>query len=223
MAYTKNYPGGWQPGSGGGTPIDEAALDNIETQYEEILGGQNAYTGTGAGFRDEDDMSSNDATAPSSQQAVKAYADSRARIWVQPHFVDGVGAVLAAKYGTVWAGAQMQSDQTDYTYFSLTISSVFVSLTKAVVVIIPTATGDMRLTATTHFAAAGEAENTHTDTRAVAQYAVVADQLYEYDISSALTGLAANDYVGIQILRDAANVADTSEGDSYVLGILIEG
>lgn len=32
-----------------------------------------AYTGTGVGFRDEDDMLSNDATAPASQQSIRAF------------------------------------------------------------------------------------------------------------------------------------------------------
>jgi hypothetical protein len=35
--------------------------------------GSVAYTGTGVGFRDEDDMLSNDATAPPSQQSVRAF------------------------------------------------------------------------------------------------------------------------------------------------------
>ena len=32
--YVKNYPGGWQPGVGGGTPIAHDKLDNMETQYD---------------------------------------------------------------------------------------------------------------------------------------------------------------------------------------------
>ena len=35
--------------------------------------GSVAFTGTGSGFRDEDDMLSNDATAPASQQSVSAF------------------------------------------------------------------------------------------------------------------------------------------------------
>jgi hypothetical protein len=38
--------------------------------------GSVAYTGTGVGFRDEDDMLSNDATAPPSQQSVAAFVYS---------------------------------------------------------------------------------------------------------------------------------------------------
>jgi hypothetical protein len=37
------------------------------------IDGSVAYTGTGVGFRDEDDMLSNDATAPTSQQSVRAF------------------------------------------------------------------------------------------------------------------------------------------------------
>ena len=38
--------------------------------------GSVAYTATGVGFRDEDDMLTNDATAPPSQQSVKAFVNS---------------------------------------------------------------------------------------------------------------------------------------------------
>jgi hypothetical protein len=41
------------------------------------IDGSVAYTGTGVGFRDEDDMLSNDATAPPSQQSVAAFLYSQ--------------------------------------------------------------------------------------------------------------------------------------------------
>lgn len=46
--------------------------------------GSVAYTGTGDGFKDEDDMSSNSATATSSQQSNKAYVDTTipVKAWV---------------------------------------------------------------------------------------------------------------------------------------------
>ena len=37
MPYTKNYPGGWQNGAGGATPIEKAVLDHLETQYDEAI------------------------------------------------------------------------------------------------------------------------------------------------------------------------------------------
>lgn len=43
MTYVKNYPGGWQPGTGGGTPITHLALDHIETQYDEAASDLNTH------------------------------------------------------------------------------------------------------------------------------------------------------------------------------------
>ncbi len=40
------------------------------------INGGTAWSGTGSGFRDEDTMSSNDATAAASQQSIKAYIDT---------------------------------------------------------------------------------------------------------------------------------------------------
>lgn len=54
MAYVKNYPGGWQPGAGGGTPITAATLDNIETQYDEAIASlstSGSYNGDGTSPR----------------------------------------------------------------------------------------------------------------------------------------------------------------------------
>ena len=35
--YVPNYGGNWQDGAGGGTPITEAALDNLETQFASVI------------------------------------------------------------------------------------------------------------------------------------------------------------------------------------------
>jgi len=35
--YVPNYGGNWQTGAGGGTPITEAALDNLETQFASVI------------------------------------------------------------------------------------------------------------------------------------------------------------------------------------------
>src|SRR5690606_38355516 len=36
MPYQPYYPGGWQPGPGGGTPITADALNHMETQYHAV-------------------------------------------------------------------------------------------------------------------------------------------------------------------------------------------
>lgn len=73
MAYVKKI---WVNGV---DVADKTNLDHLETQYDEAIAvsalrdGSAAYTGTGAGFRDEDSMASDDATAPASQQSIVAY------------------------------------------------------------------------------------------------------------------------------------------------------
>jgi len=51
--------------------------------------GSVAYTGTGAGFKDEDDMSSNSATAVASQQSIKKYVDDNIPTVVAPNIILG--------------------------------------------------------------------------------------------------------------------------------------
>lgn len=66
--------------------------------------GTRAYTGTGDGFKDEDNMASDSATAVASQQSIKAYADTFAKIktgsytgnGAESHAITGVG--FAPKY-----------------------------------------------------------------------------------------------------------------------------
>ena len=57
----------------------DGLTDDDHTQYSKTDGSR-AFTGTGAGFRDEDDMSSDDATAAASQQSIKKYVDDNAGI-----------------------------------------------------------------------------------------------------------------------------------------------
>ena len=53
--------------------LDPASLLNDDHPQYSLTDGSRAFTGTGAGFRDEDDMVSDDATAAASQQSIKAY------------------------------------------------------------------------------------------------------------------------------------------------------
>ena len=54
----------------------DGLADDDHTIYTKADGSR-AFTGTGVGFRDEDDMSSDEATAAASQQSIKAYHDAR--------------------------------------------------------------------------------------------------------------------------------------------------
>lgn len=70
MAYTPYYPGGWQSGEEGGTPITPAALNNIENGIEALA---DITTGLSA------DVSSTqlaDCNEPISRTSNKVYIDS---------------------------------------------------------------------------------------------------------------------------------------------------
>jgi hypothetical protein len=63
--------------------------DDDHAQYI-LTDGTRAYTGTGNGFKDEDNMASDSATAAASQQSIKAYADALvAGVDTQVQFNDG--------------------------------------------------------------------------------------------------------------------------------------
>ena len=57
---------------------DLAGLTDDDHSIYSLADGTRAYTGTGAGFHDEDNMVSNDATAAASQQSIKAYVETAA-------------------------------------------------------------------------------------------------------------------------------------------------
>ena len=81
MAYSKTT---WVNGT---TPaINATNLNNLETQYDEAMtdafDGSNTYSGTGAGFKDEDDMASDSAVAVASQQSIKAFVETPLTSWL---------------------------------------------------------------------------------------------------------------------------------------------
>jgi len=67
-----------------GGPDDQPRIDHRDLTFKDAddhpqyvkADGTRAYTGTGDGFKDEDDMASNSPTAAASQQSIKAYVDN---------------------------------------------------------------------------------------------------------------------------------------------------
>ena len=85
----------------------------------------------------------------------------------------------------------------------------FVSLTAAVIVVIPTATqaaADWDLAS--RYGAVGEAYNIHTGANTTTTYNVTNNQLYGVDISGLLASIAAGDYVIVSLrqMTDLHNV-----------------
>jgi carbohydrate-selective porin OprB len=143
-------------------------------------------------------------------------------LWLTQRYLAGTGGVLAGQLGG-YATSLLANNQDDDVYYSGAIPSDFLILVKAVAVLIPASvTGNLYLTCVTANARAGQAYNTHAGSVAVAEIAGVSNQLLEYDIATALTELAANDYVGVKISRIGTNILDTAEGTAHILGVLLE-
>lgn len=142
-------------------------------------------------------------------------------LWAQPHYVSGVGAVLSATLN-YYGCATLDNNQDDLCTLALAIPSDFVSVQKAVILLIGQWAGDVRISCNTEFAKNGELYNAHADGIAVANITLAVSTMYEYDIAAALTGLAAEDYLSVRLYRNGTNAGDTHEAILPVVGVLIE-
>ena len=96
-----------------------------------------------------------------------------------------------------------------------------VSVGTAVALVIPAGTGNLRRSVATNFSTCAEDYQTHTDSIAAGEEAVTTDEIECLDISDALTGLAAGDFVGVEFTRHGSHANDTVNADCYFLGILV--
>ena len=141
--------------------------------------------------------------------------------WVSPQYVSGTGAVLR-DINVDLPAARLVNNQDDKVQFSFRLPTPSDAITKAVIVFMALATGNLYRATDVEFGAAGEAAGGASG--ASAALAVTANQYAEEDISSALSGqaVAAGDVVGVGWNRNATNALDTAEGDVLVFGLLIE-
>jgi len=91
------------------------------------------------------------------------------------------------------------------------------------VIVIPDGTGNLRWGVSTNFAEVcnDEGYQTHTDSIALGQSAVTADEVECLDISDGLTGALAGDLVGIEFTRDAEDALDTVDDEVHYVGIIL--
>ena len=110
-------------------------------------------------------------------------------------------------------------------YQSFMIPKDIVTITRAVVIIIPDANGDLYWSCITNFGQVcdNEGYQTHADTIALNATAVTANEIECIDISDALTVAVGGDLVGLQFVRAAENVLDTIGDTVHYIGVLIEG
>ena len=103
------------------------------------------------------------------------------------------------------------------------IPTEFTSVISAYLLIIPDATGNIRWSATTTWGEIcnNEDYDTHTDSIAETTTGVTIDKIECLDISAALTGLAANDLVGLEFIRHADDILDTIGDSVHFIGVII--
>ena len=142
--------------------------------------------------------------------------DVACQIWVPvtQAKTGGVDAVLVGKGNFAVANLTGANDRAIMNFF---VPAEYSSLTSAEIIVIPKTTdGAVNWDLYSDYGAVGQAFNTHDESDLVTTYDVTADQLFAVDASGVLTSLAANDFVGLQLLLgDAAD-------DLYVIGALIK-
>lgn len=143
-----------------------------------------------------------------------------------PGWLDGYWPAVDpnASYGT-YPAIRLPDEAQTVVYQSIIIPGDIATITRAVVLVIPEGTGNIRREVATNFAqaCANEDYQTHTDSIAAGQVAVDNGQVECLDITAALTGAVGLDMVGVQFTRHGDNVNDTVGADVYYLGILIQG
>lgn len=91
-------------------------------------------------------------------------------------------------------------------HFVFKIPDDFVSLTEAAILNIPDTTETIQIDVATDFGQAGEAYNNHSDSLTDDQLAATQFELLEHDVSGALTGITAGDYVGMKVTSNTTQL-----------------
>lgn len=179
MAYVKNYGGDWKNWPDTTTPITEAALDNLETQYDEAVA-------------DID---------PATKEFFVTFGYTNDTFTQKGQF--------SVAHLTVGG---------KHVYFSFKCPHDFTSLTSCLVVGIPNVNGTLDWTVNTDFGAHGAAYNASSDTDTQNGLACTASQLNAIEVKLALTGLVADEYIGLQFVTDVL----TGIGSFDVIGLVFK-
>lgn len=135
----------------------------------------------------------------------------------------GVGGGTAISFQSAYACSELANGADGWLIANvIPIPSEFSSIVKAVLIFNSPASGNVRIAVTSEYGANGEAHDAATENMPEATVAIVADTIYEYDISSILTGINANDYLGFTLFRDGDDGLDTLADGLYVYGVFIE-
>ena len=196
--------------------IDPGKLANLVEDTTPQLGGDLDLNGKNIDFPttsdisdclDEDNMASDSAVMLATQQSIKAYVDAEVgktkEFFVHTTDRDGntfpyitaVGDFMTATIGA-----------TNNAHFSFFIPNDFTSLTSAEVMTIPDATETIQWDVLTDFGADNESSTANSDSSLNLTESVTSGNIEEIPVSDALTGIAANDYVGMDFQSDTDSI-----------------
>ena len=213
--YVPNYGGNWQTGAGGATPITEAALDNLETQFQSVIDlltnrGDTIYRGAATWER-------------LAKGVAGQFLEQGAN---DPFWADIVEATreffvpIAGGTDIVYQGALINGGA-DFAVMHLLVPHDFTGITNIEVIFTPTETGaSMNFVIQTFYGAynGGEDWNVHTETADPRDIgATVADQNLAHSISDLVNvaALAVGDLLTVRVAFDAAAV----DSNAYVKGL----
>ncbi len=108
--------------------------------------------------------------------------------------------------------------------FNLYIPTEYVELVRASIVLVAGGSGDLRREVVTNWGKVCSTEhyNAGSDAIAAGEVAVLADDMTCIDIAAALTGIAAQDLVGVEFTRHGNHANDTVNANCYLLGLRIQ-
>ena len=141
-------------------------------------------------------------------------------LFAVPTLVTGTGASIAAVQS--WVVANIGDAAADGTaYMTFLVPPSFTTLVSASIICLTDGgSANLRYSVAADFAAATEDLDTHSDSIAATTLALTDDIIAAIDVSAALTGLAAGDYVGMAFTRVGSDALDTLVGQTfYVLGL----
>jgi len=207
MAYVQYE---WETGVLGGTPISEANLDHLETQYDEGKADLDAHVvniGAGDGRHRWTAAKLLRGAGAAAPTEIDVPVTATREFFVPWLWYAGGDAAPAIIGDFVGIRANLATERA---LMNFKAPHDFTALTHCKVIVIKSTNGTIDWTVTTDFAAIGEAYNTNSDSDTQNGLAMTDTEIEEVDISAAFTGLAADDYVGVQFTLDAisANLID---------------
>lgn len=144
---------------------------------------------------------------------------SHRSLWGVPITYHNGSAYAVTEAYNATPAAELDDAVTTYARMSVYIPSDFGTLVSANVVVMGAATGTAWVLADTQYAAVGQAANTHSSTGTLGGLALTSGIQTNYDISSQLSGLAADDMLGVNFKREGGHASDVLAGSVWLFGL----